>query len=122
MTRRRPRSVTLSALLLALAVAALAGSAFPAQAGSTVSLTGDVVHHLDAATLLGPVSASQPMSVGVVLRNPNEAGEDAYLKSLYDPASANYQNFLDPDQFNLQFGVPASTLTAAQSWLTSAGL
>jgi subtilase family serine protease len=114
--------VTLSAVLLAFAVAALAGSAFPARADTSVRLVGDVVHHLDAATLLGPVPGSQSISVGVVLRNPNEAGEDAYLKSLSDPSSSNYQNFLDADQFNLQFGVPAATLTATQSWLTGAGL
>jgi len=59
-----------------------------------------VVHHLDAAADLGPLAPTQSVTVGVVLQNPNEAGEDAYLASLYDPSSPNYQNFLEPDQFN----------------------
>src|SRR5919201_1722071 len=104
MKRRAPR---VQALLVAVAAAAL---------------TGDVVHHLDAATLVGPVAPTRSITVGVVLKNPNEAGEDAYLASLYDPSSANYQNFLDPDQFNQQFGVSPTTFQAAQTWLTGAGL
>ena len=41
---------------------------------------------------------------------------------MYDSSSSNYQNFLDPDQFNTQFGVPATTTQAALSWLSGAGL
>jgi subtilase family serine protease len=123
MRQRGSRLLTLRVVMLALAATVLAGpAAIPARADATVRLTGDVVHHLDAATLLGPVAASQPIAVGVALKNPNEAGEDAYLKALYDPNDPNYQNFLDPDQFNLQFGVSTTTLQAAQAWLSNAGL
>ncbi len=48
--------------------------------------------------------------------------EDSYLAQLYDPSSSLYQQFLDPDTFNQQFGVPATTVQAAQSWLSGAGL
>ena len=82
----------------------------------------DVVHYLSAATLLGGVPSSQQVTVGVVLNNPNQAAEDTYLAQLYDPSSANYQQFLDPDQFNAQFGVPATTVSTATSWLTGGGL
>jgi kumamolisin len=108
--------------LAAVILAAAVGPAVPAQADTTTALAGDVVHHLDAATLVGPVGASQPITVGVFLNNPNQAAEDAYVNSLYDPSSANYQNFLDPDTFNTQFGVPAATFQAAQTWLTGGGL
>jgi len=111
-----------SVALLALVLAVVVGPALPAQADSTVRLSQDVVHHLDAATLLGPVAPTQHLTVGVALKNPNEAAETAYLKSLYDPSSSNYQNFLDPDAFNTQFGVPAATFQATQTWLTGAGL
>ncbi len=66
--------------------------------------------------------ASQQVTVGVVLSNPNQAAENAYLSSLYDPNSTNYQNFLDVDTFDQMFGVPASTVSAASSWLTAGGL
>jgi pseudomonalisin len=121
MERRRKRRLVLYAFALLIA-AAVVGTALPAQADTTTILTNDVVHHLDAATLVGPVSPSQQVTVGVFLANPNQAAEDAYLASVYDPNSLNYQNFLDPDTFNLQFGVPAATVQSAQAWLTGGGL
>jgi subtilase family serine protease len=111
--------VALVATLLLGTTAAAPGSA---SLGPTTTLTRDVVFNLSAAQLLGPVSASQPITVGVVLNNPNAAAEDAYLQSLYTPGSANYQNFLDPDTFNQQFGVPSSTISATTSWLQAGGL
>lgn len=105
--------------LLALAAAALlAGSA----QGDATTLSADVVHHLDAATLLGPVSPTRQITVGVVLQNPNQSAEDAYLAQLYDPSSPNYENFLDPGTFDLDFGVPATTVSGVEGWLTGAGL
>src|SRR4051812_23160323 len=79
------------ALLLLVALAAFVGPSTSAGADATVRLSNDVVHHLDAATLLGPVPAMQQISVGISLRNPNEAAEDAYLQALYDPTSSSYQ-------------------------------
>jgi pseudomonalisin len=112
-------------LLVAIGAAALVGSASPAHGSTSLgstTLSRDVVHHLDAATLVGPVPASQQVSVGIMLQSPNAAAEDAYLAQLYDPSSSSYQQFLDPDQFNQQFGVPAATVAAVQSWLTGGGL
>jgi pseudomonalisin len=109
-------------LLFAVAFAALIGPGMSAQADTTVRLTQNVVHHLDAATLIAPVSPTKQISVGVALRNPNEAGEDAYLNAVNDPNSSLYQQYLDPDTFNQQFGVSATTLQATQSWLAGGGL
>src|SRR5439155_1509832 len=130
MTRRRGlptgRRHVLSVLVLVLATATLVASAAPARGSmslaTTTTLTRDVVHYLSAATLLGPVPASQQVTVGVVLSNPNQGAEDSYLAQLYAPSSSLYQQFLDPDTFNQQFGVPATTVQAAQSWLTGSGL
>jgi pseudomonalisin len=118
--RRRRRSQC--AVLAVAVVAALVASREARAAGATVTLTADVVHNLASATLLGPVPASQPVAVGVFLNSPNQAAEDAYVKQLYDPTSSNYQNFLDADTFNQQFGVPAATMQATQAWLQGAGL
>jgi subtilase family serine protease len=62
------------------------------------------------------------VTVGVFLSNPNQAAEDAYARQLYDPSSPNYGNYLDPDTFNSEFGVPAANFQAAESWLQGAGL
>jgi pseudomonalisin len=116
--RRRFRYV----VLLAVAAVTLTGSANPTHAAATVVLGQDVVHHLDAATALGPVPDSRQITVGVALSNPNEAAEDAFLASLYDRASSNYQQFIDSDEFNLRFGVSDANFQAAQTWLANGGL
>lgn len=118
----RPRRALLA--LIAVGCAALFGLGSPAHAGSgpTTTLTNAVVHNLSLATMTGSVPASQRLTVGVFLSNPNQAAEDGYAKQLYDPSSPNYGNYLDPDTFNTQFGVPASSFQAAQAWLQGAGL
>jgi len=55
------------------------------------------------------VPASQTVTVGVFLSNPNQAAEDAYAKQVYDPSSPNYQK-------------PASSFQAAESWAQGDGL
>ncbi len=121
---RGPRSCRALLALAAVGCAALLGAGSPAAhaGGTSTTLTNDVVHNLSLATLTGAVPASQPVTVGVFLSNPNQAAEDAYARQLYDPSSPNYGNYLDPDTFNTQFGVPAATFQATQAWLQGAGL
>jgi pseudomonalisin len=121
---RGPRSCRALLALAAVGCAALLGAGSPAAqaGGASTTLSNDVVDNLGLATLTGPVPASQPITVGVFLSNPNQAAEDAYVKQLYDPSSPNYGNYLDPDTFNSQFGVPAATVQATQAWLQGAGL
>jgi pseudomonalisin len=120
---RRPRPRRALLVLVAVGIAVLVSAAGQARAvGGTTVLTNDTVQNLGLATSVAPVAASRPITVGVFLTNPNQAAEDAYVKQLYDPASPNYQNFLDPDTFNTQFGVPAATVQAARAWLQGAGL
>jgi subtilase family serine protease len=109
---------------MAVGCAVLFGAGSPAHAGggATTTLSNDVVHNLSLATLTGSVPATQTVTVGVFLSNPNQAAEDAYAKQLYNPSSPNYGNYLDPDTFNSMFGVPAANLQAAESWLQGAGL
>lgn len=115
-------SVLLSAVVTVIVLGAASAAQGGLSLGATSTLSRDVVFNLSTAQLLGPVSGSQPMTVGVVLDNPNSAAEDSYLSSLYDPGSANYQQFLDPATFDSMFGVPASTVSAATSWLQAGGL
>ena len=121
---RRPRSYRALLALAAVGCAALLGAGSPAAraSGATTTLSNDVVHNLSYATLTGSVPATQTVTVGVFLSNPNQAAEDAYAKQLYDPSSPNYGNYLDPGTFNSQFGVPAASFQAAQSWLQAGGL
>jgi subtilase family serine protease len=110
--------------LAAVSLAALLGAGSPAAhaSGTTTTLSNAVVHNLSLATLTGSVPATQTVTVGVFLSNPNQAAEDAYAQQLYDPSSPNYGNYLDPGTFNTQFGVPAANFQAAETWLQGAGL
>jgi subtilase family serine protease len=121
---RGPRSYRALVALAAVGCAALLGAGSPAAhaSGATTTLSNDVVQNLGLATPTGPVPATQTVTVGVFLSNPNQAAEDAYVKQLYDPSSPNYGNYLDPDTFNSQFGVPAASFQAAESWLQADGL
>ena len=118
----RPRRAILALAVVGCAVLFGAGSPAHAGGGATTTLPNDVVHNLGLATLTGSVPATQTVTVGVFLSNPNQAAEDAYAKQLYDPSSPNYGNYLDPGTFNAEFGVPAATFQAAQSWLQADGL
>src|SRR5437868_2206731 len=114
------------ALVAALTTLVMLGAGSAAQGsaalGPATALSNDRVQNLSLATLDGAVPSSQTVTVGIYLSNPNQAAEDAYVKQLYDPSSANYQNFLDPDTFNQQFGVPAANFQAAESWAQTRGL
>lgn len=121
--RTTARAATMLAAVIALVLLGL-GSATPGSAalGPATPLSNDVVQNLSSATLVGAVPSSQTVTVGIYLSNPNQAAEDAYVKQLYDPSSANYGNFLDSDTFNSQFGVPAANFQAAESWAQLKGL
>jgi pseudomonalisin len=118
----RPQRAFLALVAVGCAVLFGAGSPAHAGGGATTTLSNDVVHNLSLATPTGSVPATQTVTVGVFLSNPNQAAEDAYAKQLYNPSSPNYGNYLDPDTFNSKFGVPAANLQAAESWLQGAGL
>src|SRR6476660_5768975 len=120
MTARHALAIAgaLVATLVLTSSAALGGTSY----GPTTTLSNGVVRNLSLATLTGTVPASQTVTVGIYLTNPNQTAEDAYVKQLYNPSSANYQNFLDPATFNSTYGVPAASLQTAQSWAQSRGL
>ena len=118
----RPALAVAGALVATLVLASSSAALGSTSLGPTTTLSNDVVHNLGLATLTGSVPASQTVTVGIYLTNPNQAAEDAYVKQLYDPSSSNYGNFLDPDTFNSQFGVPAAKFQAAESWAQSQGL
>src|SRR5438552_200757 len=111
-------------LFAAAALAALACViALPiAMAGSTVVLGNNVLHSIGVLTPLGRTDPAKVIGLGIGLQGGNPSGEAAQLAGEYDPASPLYQQFLDPDQYEQQFGVPAARFNAAVAWLQSGGL
>ena len=97
--------------LLAAGVAALLGAANDARAtGATTTLTNDVVTNLNLATLLGPCRRVAACDRRRLLDQPEPGGRGRVPRSSSTTRRARTtSNFLDPDTFNQQFGVPAAT-------------
>src|SRR6266568_8108064 len=72
----RPRRALLALVAVGCAVLLGAGSQAQAGGGANKTLSNDVVQNLGLATQTGSVAASQTMTVGVFLSNPNQAAED----------------------------------------------
>ena len=72
---RGPRSFRALLALAAVGCAALIGAGSPAAhaSGAGTTLSNDVVHNLSLATPTGSVPATQTVTVGVFLSNPNQA-------------------------------------------------
>jgi pseudomonalisin len=114
MTLRLPRAV-LPALVAAAALAV------PAAAPARV-LSHNALSRLDRAQLVGTASPTQRLTLGVSLQRPDAAGEQRFVRDLFDPASPRFHRFLTPQAFAQRFGVDAATVQATRSWLASGGL
>jgi pseudomonalisin len=124
----RKTLVTLGSTLL---LAGLAGTALASSPSAAVSaapapaalarLNGNL---LPSLALLPSRAAdpSTPMSIGVALRRPNPAAEDAFLAQLDDSRSPQFHHFLTVDQVAARFGVPHARTADVVARLRAAGL
>jgi subtilase family serine protease len=119
-TSRMPRR---PARTLALSLAALLVSAATASAASPsarVWFPGDRLP-LAHATSLGAAAPTQRMEIGVGLKDPNTAAEQALLAAQQNPASSQYHRYLTPAEFNQRFAVSRATFASTLSWLRTGG-
>jgi subtilase family serine protease len=63
----------------------------------------EVIHTAQAQSA-GHMATDQVMHLNIVLKLRDQAGLDAFLKDLYDPASPNYRHFLTVPEFTERFG------------------
>ena len=73
------------------------------------------------ATRLGAASPSQRMEVGVGLKDPHPAAEQALLSAQQNPASSQYHHFLTPAQYDKKFAVSKTSFQHTLSWLRGGG-
>jgi pseudomonalisin len=73
------------------------------------------------ATRLGAASPSQRMQVGVGLKDPHPAAEQALLAAQQNPASPQYHHFLTPAQYDKKFAVSKTSFQHTLSWLRGGG-
>jgi len=98
---------------------------------STVSVShaqSMLTHHVREATqtgeapLIGQLPASQTMNLDLVLPLRDQAGLDALLSKIYDPASPVYRHFLTPTEFTAAFGPTQADYDAVVTFAKTHGL
>ncbi len=99
---------------------------------SAASITGQaqnlMTHHVREAVrngqaqAVGRLPASQTMQLDLVLPVRDQAGLDAFLSDVYDPASFSYRRFLTPAEFTARFGPTQQDYDAVLNFAKSNGL
>src|SRR5438067_7300508 len=108
-------------------VALLAAGTFGAKASTTTAsdavqvLANEVVPHLDAYADLGEVAADMPVRIVVALQHDRTA-VDALERSLYDPASPAFHQWLTPDEFHARFNASPARVALVRSFVTKYGM
>jgi kumamolisin len=74
------------------------------------------------AQLVGRLPASQIMQLDIVLPLSDQAGLDAFLRELSDPASPSYRQFLTPQEFTARFGPSQANYDAVVALVKANGL
>jgi subtilase family serine protease len=93
-----------TALFAFFAVGSIANGVSHAQPQSVLTRHVRVETTNGQARFVGRLSAIQPRRLTVVLPLRDEAGLQAFLKDLYDPASPSYRKFLTVEEFTERFG------------------
>jgi subtilase family serine protease len=102
--------------------AALLAPAMATGAETKALLVNNVLHGISVLTPMHPTDPTRVIGLGVGLQSGNPSGEAAYIAGEYDPTSPLYEQFLDPDQYEQNFGVPQSRFNAAVAWMQGGGL
>lgn len=93
----------------------------PVDRTRTTALRGHVHPKTLAGTDQGPVDPDMPIRHATVLFKP-AASLDAFLAEQQNPASADYRNWLTPEQFGDRFGLTPNDIAKVSTWLASQGL
>src|SRR6266568_3733208 len=112
----------LTALLLVSTSLLVVRMSVHADLNQQVQLHGQVVPLVQKAQLLHAANTSQPLNLSISLQMRNAADFDNLLQQLYDPQSAQYHQYLTPDQFNQLFAPTADQVQQVVSYLQSQGL
>jgi len=103
-----------------IGLTATAGAATAAPQGRH-PLDGSMPKWLHQAHDMGASSTAQQMNFGILLGMRDESGALATLKTISDPDSSSYGDWLTNAQFNARYAPAKSSVTAVQDWLRSEG-
>jgi subtilase family serine protease len=107
------------AVLIAVGGVATAASA---DENTPTTVPGTSAPDNAAAARTGDAPASQPVSVAVTLPLRNRAQLQQLIAAVSTPGSAQYGQYLTPDQFAAQFGPTQAQVQRVAAYLTSRGL
>jgi subtilase family serine protease len=97
----------------------------PLDESRRVTLAGTIHLKTRSALDLGPVQRSRPIGPLIVLlkRSPEQQGAiDRLLLGQRDHGSANFHQWLTPEQYADRFGLAEDDMSTVRSWLASHGL
>src|SRR4051812_27405288 len=117
---RSRHGIALAALLLVPLVAAPAGAADPSTA--RVRYTRLAPRVPAGATEIGPVDATRPLGITVILQPRNSGELDQLLRAQYDPASPHFGEWLPTGEFARRFGPTPADVRQVTDWLHQQGL
>src|SRR3954452_5966999 len=109
------RTLAAAAALLCL-VASCPGAATPTK------LTGTRPAWAASAQRLSNTDASQQIDIQVFLPWRNASALDSFAKAVSNPRSAQYRQYLTPDQFRARFSPSQSDVDTVSAWLKSQGV
>lgn len=133
---RIPRLLALLLMVLALVTGRGEGASARMPAGALLAddplvvLPGHTLAILSQATLVPAGSAgvyspqtagSEPLTLTIVLNRTDEAGFEAFLQSVRDPSSPNYQQFMSQSDLANFFGPSQPDYDAVLSYLQQYG-
>ncbi|WP_158942930.1 protease pro-enzyme activation domain-containing protein [Granulicella sp. S190] len=93
-------------------------------AGARTPLTGTIMRRAQRAVDLGAAPAGkklESMSLQFSMTPAQQADLSQLLTAQLNPASANYHQWLTPEQFGARFGLSSADLGKVSAWLTSQG-
>ena len=120
MVRRSLIALGVSALAVPLVVVGGLGSA--GAAPSMVRLSGSTLPSARLAANNPAVARSTRVRFQVQLRLRDQAGADALAQAVSTPGSAQYRQYLTPDQYRARFSPTQASVDTVSAWLASQGL
>ncbi|ACU72282.1 Peptidase S53 propeptide [Catenulispora acidiphila DSM 44928] len=114
---------TLGVLAAPLPVLVLALPVAHAATPARTALAGTATPHLASDTVrTGAVAANAPLTLEVSLTPRNQAGLDAFLRQVSDPASPQYKHYLTVAQYAAAYGATDAQISQVTKYLRGQGL
>jgi len=120
--RRRGGKARISGIVISTAalIAAMLPMA-PSVSAQSVSLNETVAPEASRLIALGHADPAKVLTMAIEFMPRNQAEFDALIAAQQDSSSAQYQQWLTPDEYTRRFGPTERDFNAVADWLTSSG-